>query len=260
MADFSAAVFLSEVLRLTARDGNVAVLPEAARFAMGGKPVLRIVVPSGALDEYLLAMDRAGVSCAPRSLAISLSSGTWNQISAVNDVELDERAGPSELSIYATEPIHPQQTLDVTGLYLSLDRVTATAASVADVQDSDEAGSLFGYPVCCVAKVGELADAGGSWPQELVKRSGEASQWNAAANRIVADWGGIPPTGELFPCSLACAHAAHIGRSGVHALAKAGLVRLAQRIKEDAVRGWRLKVGRAVLSDEASNCYRLTWR
>ena len=61
MADFSAAAFLSVVLGLTARDGNVAVIPEAARFAIGGKPVLRIVASSRALDEYLLAMDRVGV-------------------------------------------------------------------------------------------------------------------------------------------------------------------------------------------------------
>lgn len=255
MADFSPAAFLSEVLRLTARDGNVAVLPEVARFASGGKPVLRIVVPSIALDEYLLAMDRVGVSCAPRSLTISSSSGTWNQISAFGDSEYAEHFAGSE-SVHSAPAV---QTHDLTGLYISLDLGTASAASLADVHDSNEAGLLFGYPVCCVANVEELADAGADWPQELVKRSGEASRWNAAANRIVADWGGIPPIGELFPCSLSCQHAAHIGRSGVHALEKVGLFRLAERIMDDATRGWRLELGRAVPSS-AINCYRLTWQ
>lgn len=256
MADFSAAAFLNEVLRLTARDGNVAVLPEAARFAIGGKPVLRIVVPSGARDEYLLAMDQLGVSCTPRQLAISSSSGTWNQISGFGDAEYAGHGGGSEPAVH---PAHALQAHDLTGLYISLDRGTASAASLADVQDSNEAGLLFGYPVCCVANVGELAEAGAGWPQELVKRSGEASRWNAAANRIVADWGGIPPIGELFPCSLSCEQAAHIGRSGVHALEKAGLSRLAQRIVDDAARGWSLELGRAVPSS-AINCYRLTWQ
>lgn len=237
MPSFEAGAFLNTVLKLTARDGNVAVLPESARFALGEKRVVRVVAPSAAQEEYCQAMDRVGVHCVPQQLAVSSSSGTWQVIS---QPDLDRKA-------------------ELIGLYLSQDLGAATDAAFADIYDADTAGALFGYPACCVAAVTDLEHAGSRWPEQLVKQSGPPINWHASANRIVADWGGISPVGELFPCSLACEHAAQIGRSGVHALEHVGLHRLASQIVQDASRNWCLAQGRGVPSF-APNAYQLAWQ
>jgi len=240
MTGLAVNAFLNEILSLTARDGNIAVIPEAALFAYRQKAVLRVVVPTTSVEDYLTAMGSIGVFCCSCQLSVSLTSGTWSQISNSDDIE------------------RASQVCPLTGVYMSLDHGEAAAAAAADVHDSNAAGKFFGYPECCIQSVGELSDAGARWPEALVNRSGKASSWNAAANRIVADWGGISPAGELFPCSLACKHAAELGKNAFFALRKAGLVKLAQRIKDDAIRGWRLRAGRAVPS-VADDCYQLAW-
>ncbi|VTY39421.1 Uncharacterised protein [Xylophilus ampelinus] len=241
-AGFSPASFLATVVKLCARDGNIAVIPEAARFASGRKHVLRIVIPTGARDEYIGEMTAVGVFATARELAIEASDGSWSTIGGE-----------------ASPPAAPRPDSGLVGLYLARDAATSRAVASADAEDSGAAGELFGYPACCVAAVGELGAAAGAWPQALVERSGSPDGWSAAANRIVADWGAVPPVGELFPCSLACSHAIRIGHEGHHALASFGLHRLAQRIRDEATRGWLLSGGRARPST-GEGAMALAWR
>ena len=226
------------LLTLASRYGNIAASPEIARFATGTKPVIRMVVPLNSRSECEVLFESVGLDWEFRALHVEACGGTWNSISP-----------PDGLVAAANEA----------AVYVSHERSASLQAANADVSASDLAGILFGYPACCVNAVSELAGAGESWPELLVRRSGAPDKWHAAANRVVADWGGIPPVGELFPCSLACPFAIALGIAGVDALVQLGLHRLAAQIRLDATRAWLLtEAGRARPNSE-TNSYRLQW-
>lgn len=227
----------SALLGLAARHGNIAAVPEIARFAIGAKGVIRLVVSAGAHGECDSLSHSLGLHCVFKALYVVPVGGTWRTIHAAD-------TAPNES--------------DTAAAYFSFDR-SASLCAMADAQDSKMAGELFGYPPCCVATIGELADAGGAWPQVLVQRSGKPATWHAAANRIVADWGGIPPSGELFPCRLSCELAAALGAAGFEALELLGLRRLAGQIRDGATRPWVLTHDGRARPSLSNSAFHLPW-
>lgn len=108
----SQRVFLARLLNFAARDGNIAVLPEAARFARGDKRVLRVVTRPAALDEYQRTFAALGVSVECQPWGATTAQGTWSDISGAR---LDE-------------PPH------LIGVYLSRDKMLAREAARLDME------------------------------------------------------------------------------------------------------------------------------
>ncbi|MFM0347885.1 hypothetical protein [Paraburkholderia sp. RL17-347-BIC-D] len=224
----SPVLLASALTRLCAQSGNIATAPEIARFALGLKPALRFMVGVDSVESFSEAVEAAGAFSSTRMLETSSRGGSWSDIS-----------GATASTLRA----------DIAAIYIAHDANLAAELALADVTDASVAGEVFGYPNCCVAAVAELQSAGARWPEALVRRSGSPEQWDAAANRAVADWGAISPVGELFPCGLGCKHAVRIGREGVAALSELGLSRLADAIRHQAARPWQITAdGRAVPS------------
>lgn len=103
----------------------------------------------------------------------------------------------------------------------------------AEMSSADEAGTLLGYPKCCVVGMRTLAGVSGQWALHLLKNADQPV--NARLNRFAAEWGGIGVIGELYPCSLHCPAAAQYAQSLYDSLVALSLHQLAHAARADAL-------------------------
>ncbi len=185
-----------------------AALLEIAAFAQATKPSLRFVV--SAEDSAILQCAAIELGCATcsRSIFLSAVSGSWN------DIVAHRTSRQSELVVIA-------------------DNHNADRLLEAELSNSTEAGTLLGYPKCCVTSLPRLAASPERWPLTLLSTGG--SRVDARLNRFAAEWGGIGLIGELFPCSLHCRAAASYAQSLYDAAQTLGLAKLAGAAKSDAL-------------------------
>lgn len=118
----------------------------------------------------------------------------------------------------------------------------------------DRVGALLGYPACCVSRHASIVGPEG-WARALVARSGPGP-YPHTANRLAIFRRGLSPIGELYPCSLHCAEAAHLGARGIAALRATGLVRLAESVEEDSLAEVWCETDRESSLDEPARFYR----
>ena len=203
------------------------LVPEIGLFAVGRKPVLRLVVDSFPTRTPLRRLMAAGLTVRQLPVSSRYVGGSWSTLAAMStDLRADE--SPGEMLVIARRAL------------------LADRFAEAEFSDHRVAGELLGYPQCCIEAVRDYEAAGGRWPQRLA-RTASSTSVDARANRLAADWGGISPVGELFPCSLECPAARAIGENGVGALRRLGLHRLAAEVVQHATTPVRIDTeGRAV--------------
>jgi len=195
-------------LKLVA-DGDLPAvgLPEMARFALRRKQTVRFFCSESA-DRVERALSGFVPHFARKPVLTRYVGGSWSCVESSAGLSIDITTAAGEIIALGRDSGLVGEVLD------------------AEIENAEEAGALFGYPACCIAAVGGLAQAGAAWPAELVRRSPEVGG-TAKANRLPVDWGGLSPVGELFPCSLACPMAAAIGFDGYDSLQRLGLNSLA---------------------------------
>jgi len=200
-------------------------IPEMARFALRRKQAVRFFCQestdrvAGALSGFVPHVGR-------KPVLTRHVGGSWSCIGSSAEFSSDK-------------------TEDGNIIVLGWDSGLVEEILDAESENTTEAGALFGYPPCCVRAVHALAQAGAAWPAELMRRSPKIGR-TAKANRLAADWGGLSPVGELFPCSLACPMAAAIGFDGHESLQCLGLNSLAACLVKHAESTFRINTeGRA---------------
>jgi len=109
------------------------------------------------------------------------------------------------------------------------DRIDA-ALALEETPESLELGRLLGYPDCCVAGYGEIV-AGRPWVEKVLDTP-ERSVLSLYANKLGYLFRGSPSfLPDFYPCSLACAQSARLGRENCQGLHAFGLGSLATSMK-----------------------------
>lgn len=209
-----------------------AVLPEIAGFANGVKPALRFVVSAADTQRLHTAANSLGLSARTQRVYVSKQVNGWSAIVA----------HPTSVSL---------------GLIVITRGDRATRLIDAEMSNADEAGTLLGYPKCCVAGMRDLACASGQWALHLLKTADRPV--DARLNRFAAEWGGLGVIGELYPCSLHCRAAARYAQSLYDSLVTLGFHQLAKTALADALASVDVSVSGRVSQATAPGSVEFFW-
>ena len=188
----------------------LSVMPHLALLLTGKKQVARFVLDSDVISKLCHSLASHGFASVRNPVAVQPHGNDWSQFE------------PTEASTSSSA-----HEMVVLGRDLSLVR------RVADLElngEGWEVGRLLEYPDCCIEGYHELSQATSGWPEVMMQRSDDPFRINAWCNRFASLWGGVCPTGELFPCSLNCNKAVELGKDGDAALRELGLDGIADEI------------------------------
>ncbi len=193
----------------------LSILPEIALFITNRKEFLRLTVQDEQFTEIQALFRDNNVSFSVKKIYSVYRGNTWYDIKFENQIcDIDK------------EHIHYVRYLVCCTLGNNDPNTVLKAEEEGRI---DDAGSLLGYPKCCINAIDELNNSGLKWPLLLMQKTKD--QPNSYVNRLASVWGGTSFTGELFPCSLNCKNAIELGKSAEAALWELGLNRLAREIQ-----------------------------
>lgn len=208
--------FLFDVLGALGREEHfpLSVIPHLALFISGNKKACRLILGHSVVDALVQISTRYGFNCANTAVKTVNVGSHWN--SFVVDEIAQESAHKSKLFTISHERCVAEELLSL--------ELSGEAKTV---------GQILGYPDCCIESYEETAGFGSSWYLNLISKTGipRVSPW---CNRLASLWGGTCPTGELFPCSLTCQKAIHMGKQAHQSLSGQGFNLLADEILRQA--------------------------
>jgi hypothetical protein len=99
-------------------------------------------------------------------------------------------------------------------------------------QDPVVAGEMLGYPNCCIKKFAEFNLKREHWIHSIIDEHKKTIKANAQCNRLLAEFGGISPIGELYPCSLHCSFATQMANEARDSIVNLGLFELSHFLQK----------------------------
>jgi len=198
---------------------QVSVLPEFISFLSKNKGIIRIVVDNSDNPFDLNLFHQAGFIVSEKSLfSQSIGNSFGNLISEVNGLNKNEY---TEVKMFS----------------IARDKYALDSFEKAEIEgDVLKAGTLLGYPSCCVNNVEQINQLGANWGLYYLDDYHNNNKASLFTNRFPIAWGGISIVGELFPCSLSCKNAIEYSKSMIIDLKKFGFNNVADKCIEHSSR------------------------
>lgn len=189
---------------------QLSVFPEFISFLAGSKRIIRIVInKSDKSFNAGLFLNNGFFASEVNLFSYDRGNAFGSLLSNVDGIEREHLTPVSMLSIsYSRKELLEFEKAEVDG-------------------DTEKAGMLLGYPLCCVRKVEDINAYNDLWSVYYLNDYEQNKSADCHTNRFPIAWGGISPIGELFPCSLNCKAAIEYSRNMLHNVSKLGFKRIA---------------------------------